>query len=504
MLGRVKRSYRVAGGLSRPRSALARYDAAQTIDENRRHWALADGLSAVAANSLDVRTILRNRARYEIANNCYAQGIIETYADDIVGTGPRLQLKLENREANRAIEQLWRSWAKAVHLAETLHTAVMSRTGDGEAFLVFATNERVNHEVQLCPWGIECDQFTGKPNFGTDRSYVDGVRFDRYGNPLTYDVLREHPGGTYGALAGEFDTLDADQVIHLFRRRRPGQVRGYPDITPALPLYGNMRRFTLAVIAAAETAADHAGVIESKTNPEEADSTDPLDVIDVEPRSFVVMPSGWQMNQLKAEQPTTTYGEFKKEIVNEICRCLSMPFNIGAGNSASYNYASGRLDHKTYYKRIAIERHRLELRGLQRILMAWLDEATLVGLIPDGLPPFATWTYQWFWPGDEHVDPSKESTAQATRLASRTTTYAEEYARKGQDWEEEFEQLGSEIKRAKELGIPLPGDTPTASTSPTNDDDAAEDDDEVAPEDAQRKAPPTRAGRGARGRAALV
>ena len=36
----------------------ARYDAAATGDENRRHWANADGLSANAANSPDVRRVL--------------------------------------------------------------------------------------------------------------------------------------------------------------------------------------------------------------------------------------------------------------------------------------------------------------------------------------------------------------------------------------------------------------------------------------------------------------
>ena len=53
----------------------AKYDSALTTDNSRRHWALADGLSADAANGPDVRRILRNRARYEVANNSYAGGI---------------------------------------------------------------------------------------------------------------------------------------------------------------------------------------------------------------------------------------------------------------------------------------------------------------------------------------------------------------------------------------------------------------------------------------------
>ena len=74
----------------------ARYDAASTNNDNRRHWAGADGLSANAANSAEVRRILRNCARYEVANNSYARGIVLTLANDVIGTGPRLQL-LTNR-----------------------------------------------------------------------------------------------------------------------------------------------------------------------------------------------------------------------------------------------------------------------------------------------------------------------------------------------------------------------------------------------------------------------
>ena len=56
----------------------ARYDAAVTNEDNRRHWANADGLSANASNNSEVRRVLRNRARYEVANNSYARGIVLT------------------------------------------------------------------------------------------------------------------------------------------------------------------------------------------------------------------------------------------------------------------------------------------------------------------------------------------------------------------------------------------------------------------------------------------
>ena len=126
------------------------------------------------------------------------------------------------------------------------------------------------------------------------------------------------------------------------------------------------------------------------------------------------------MSQLQAEQPSTSYAEFKKEILNEIARCLNMPFNVAAGNSSGYNYASGRLDHQTYFKSIRVEQAHLETVVLNRILSAWLDEAVLIeGYLPETLRTIdADRSHSFFWDGREHVDPAKEANAQAIRLAN--------------------------------------------------------------------------------------
>ena len=88
-------------------------------------------------------------------------------------------------------------------------------------------------------------------------------------------------------------------------------------------------------------------------------------------------------NSTHAEQPATTYAEFKREILNEIARCLNMPFNVAADNSSGYNYASGRLDHQTYFKSIRVEQSQMARTILDRILYAWLREAILIeGYLP--------------------------------------------------------------------------------------------------------------------------
>jgi len=433
----------------RARIVRARYDAAQTTPDNRRHWAAADGLSARAANSPEVRRTLRNRARYEVANNSYARGIVTTLGNDCVGTGPRLQVQ---HEFAREIEQQFMRWAKAVNLAEKLRTMRMAVAQDGEAFALLASNPMVAHEVKLDIQLIEADQvatpwlvFQNQPNT------TDGIEFDRWGNPVAYLVLDAHPGDSGITAATTAKRVPAASMIHLFVPERPGQVRGVPGLTAALPLFALLRRYTLATLAAAETAADFSAVLYTDAPADsEMREAEPFESLEIEKRSMVTLPAGYRLEQLRAEQPTTTFPDYHRQILREIARCEGMPYAVAAGDSSGHNFASGRLDHQTYHKSIRIWRHRLETVVLDRILHAWLDEAVLTvlpGAIGDDMP------HQWFWDGFEHVDPAKEANAQATRLASNTTTLAYEFARQGLDWEEALRQRARELALMRELGI---------------------------------------------------
>ncbi len=473
-LARLLRKSAPATGYRTVRLPLrGKYDAAQTTDDNRRHWAAADSLSAAAANSRSVRKTLRNRARYEVANNSYAKGIVSTLANDLIGRGPILQIATGNNEWDRQIESQFNGWAEEIGLAHKLRTMRMSKATDGEAFAVLTTNPKLRNQIKLDLRLIEADQVTDESD---SLNTADGIKYDGFGNPVSYKVLREHPGSGAGS-SENADTIPASNVIHWYSVDRPGQVRGIPDITPALPLFAQLRRFTLAVVAAAETAADFAAILYTNSPAGgDSDEVDGFMGVEIEHRMMTTVPAGWQMSQLKPEQPCSTYAEFKRELINEIARCLNMPFNVAAANSASYNYASGRLDHQIYFRSIRVDQDWLEQIVLDKLLFAWFDEAALVpGLLPPGA--YGDWLTgrQWFWDGSEHIDPTKEATAQETRLRNHTTTLAEEYARIGRDWETQLRQRARELQLMRELSLT----TVDASPQPqfAEDGDAGEEED---------------------------
>jgi capsid protein len=165
-----------------------------------------------------------------------------------------------------------------------------------------------------------------------------------------------------------------------------------------------------------------------------------------------------------------------------------MPFNIAAGNSSGYNYASGRLDHQAFFKAIRVDQNFLGDTVLDRLLKAWLDEAVLIdGYLPQWLRRLGVdLAHQWFWDGFEHVDPQKEAGAQATRLQSNTTTLAAEYAKAGLDWESELRQRAREVTLMRELGLTTA--TAAPATPPTEDEPQEEDDDVTEDVDAHARA----------------
>ena len=175
---------------------------------------------------------------------------------------------------------------------------------------------------------------------------------------------------------------------------------------------------------------------------------------------------GYDITQLKAEQPTTNYEMFERAILRQIARCLHIPRSIAAGDSADLNYSSGRLDHQVYHWMIRADRYFLETAVLDRIFREWVAEAQIVA--PDltaGLERGKVPRHTWNWDGFKHVDPEKEANAQHQRLLNGTTTPQRECAEEGYSFEETLDEIAEARRMYAERGIPYPGDPVPAASS---------------------------------------
>lgn len=447
-------------------SLVAAYDAARTTRNNQRHWGYADYKSADLDANQAVRKQLRIRARYQFNNNSYCKGIVSTIANDVVGTGAKIQVNSANDSFSDKVEKDFTEWCKAVGLAEKLRTAESCKIVDGQAFLLLTTNPKLNNTVKLDIQLIDADRVTSDVVSFTD-PVIDGMELDRYGNVINYTVYDKHP--SENCLA-KLQNIKAKYMVHLFCSDRAGQHRGVSQLAPALELFAQLRDWTQATLTAAQTAACITAFIQTDAPAGgQAEQIEPLETIPLEQGQLMTLPAGWKFSATKAEQPVSTYAQFKDEIISEIGRCLNIPYNICKCDSQNASYASSRLDTQIYFKTIKLEQQYIIRNCLQRIFQAWLQQYTLNGAVI--LPQFEH-CFMFEMGMVEHSDPQKMANAQSIQLKNLTTTLAEIYAEKGKDYEKELRQIAYEKKLMEQLGLSFAD----LATTPVNNDGISKQD----------------------------
>jgi len=449
----------------------ARYDAAQTTDQNKEHWSLADGLSADTANSPSIRSVLRKRARYEYDNNPLLKGIVRTHVNAVIGTGPRLQVLTDDEKLNTAVESRWKLHAESDGLAEKLRTMRRSECVDGEAFALIVTGE--DGRLSLLP--VEADQFTTPYLHPYNNNHVDGIELSiTTRTPLRYHMLRIHPGDYMRGPTLDTETVDACSVIHTFWAERAGQHRGIPQVMTSLEPLSIHRRYTLAVLLSMETVANIALFLKTTSAAVASAIIDPWKTFKLRRNAVMTLPEGTDISAPKQEQPTSSFADVRKSQISDAGRALNMPYNVAGADSSGHNFSSGKLDHQVYGKEVEIDQHRYGRVVVNKYFRQWLLEEVVYGYLPVEAMQ-ADRLHEWQWDPLEDIDPQKTVAANVEALQYGLTSLQTLYARQGQDWRTEC------AKNAKAFGLsfedymarvaaqiwptaPIP---PVASSSPT-------------------------------------
>ena len=430
----------------------ARFDIAQTNADNRKHWANADSLSARASISPAVRRVIRIRSRYEAENNSWYAGILRTATNHIVGTGPRLQVLTGNTEADARLEKSFGRWCKTIQFADKLRTAVEAYWRDGEVFLMRSERPR-NYPLTLDLRTFETEQ-VASPLFGpilSDPFVDDGIRFDQATNEIEFYLYDHHPGGNTPTTTLSGNWYPSREVLHLFRAERPGQTRGLPRATPALPLLPVMRRQQMATLFSAETAANFALYLKSNS-PAIDPSASPADFAEIElaRNMLTTLPAGWDIGQVEPKQPGANYTEFQKHTLQSFGRCTNMPYPLAAGTAQDSNFSSFKGDMRNVWRpEVLSEQDRIEVSVVEPIFRWFLEAAVFVPGLLDGMPQIAEIDHRWHWPPLPDLDPVDTARAAEIKLGSGQATLTQIHADAGQDWETEASRA------ANDFGVPV-------------------------------------------------
>lgn len=491
---RIKRAARrVARRFVNASSVMLRgqlYDNATTTVENQRQWANAKEIAPIWANNPYTRKTLRERAAYEVANNCYCAGFVSTLATETVGyVAPAIEVQTASAGLNAFIAAEWRRWTHSpeVNWPEKLNLLDRGRRVDGEGFLVITNDDdetraatgfglnvlnvpqRRVTDARPSSWSaIEERQVTGpygnlytKQLINDDGVYVNaetGIPYEF----LVTSLADEAYGYSPGHMGARARRVSARYCRQWFRPRSAGEFRGLCEINPSLNLFAQLRRYGLAELSAAELAAMLAITLETNLPADDQGAPaaiSPWSTRELERNTVTAMPEGWTMKQMQAEHPETPFEMFVNMILREVGRLMDMPFGIVAGDHSRYNYSSARLDVTGYDERKKFEREQFAIKVLNPVFreflyeLALLDSRVRAALIESkwGIP------FGWKFTNRPSIDPAKDAQVDDVRLKNGSTTFSEVYAARGLDWRTAVNQIAEEQKifSEKSLNFPL-------------------------------------------------
>jgi len=438
---------------------------------------------------------LRERSRDLIRNNPLATGVINTKVGNVVGTGLRLQSQIDAEFLNLSedevdawqanIEREFKLWAesKDCDVARTLNfysqqeLAFSSTLENGDVFALLPYVER-NNIYSLTVQIIEADRVCN-PGFKMDNGkIVGGIERDNYGAPIAYHILKQHPGAAFrNKTKAGWTRIEAfgeesnrKNVLHLFRKRRPGQTRGVPDLAPVIESLRQLGEYTEAELTAAVTSAMFTVFVKSETGEGLSQFEDTNETGAKASDKDFKMASGAILELNKGEdieianpnRPNPAFDPFVNAILTQVGISLELPKEVLLQSfNSSYSASRAALEQAWVFFRS--RRKWLVENFCEPIYEAWMYEAVALGRIHapgfmhDQAVRKAYLSALWVGPAKPVLDLVKEANGRAIMedrgwmTASENTTEMT-----GGDWGKKHKQRAKEVRMQRNTGLITP------------------------------------------------
>ena len=206
------------------------------------------------------RETVRARARDLERNSDMANSVIGAYKRNIVGLGVTLQADTPSEKLNDAIEEAWKEWCKKKNcdVTETQSFSQMTRMAverkkvDGGILFrkCYLRGGVVPFRLQALEVD-ELDTMAMTPHSKGNR-VVGGIEYNSYNKPMGYWIRQYSIDG--------FSNIDpvyvpAKDIIFIFTKRRPSQIREMSDLSPTVTRIRDANEFMTAVSVKERIAA---------------------------------------------------------------------------------------------------------------------------------------------------------------------------------------------------------------------------------------------------------
>ncbi|MFA7278631.1 MAG: phage portal protein [Sterolibacterium sp.] len=444
-------------GLKRAQARIAlqrSYDGAKT---GRRTGGWTTGGTSANAEIGPALATLRNRSRSLARDNPYAAKIMASWVANVVGTG--ITAKFSNGQA------IWDAWVKECDadgqfdFYGLLALIERSRFESGEVLIRLRWRRLEDGlTVPLQLQVLESDYIDSLkteslPNSGW---ILNGVEFDAVGKRVAYWLFSTHPGDSAPILKSLLSKrVPAEDIIHYYRKTRPGQVRGVPDLHPVLLKMRDLDDYQEAELVRKGIEACFAAFItsddESRTVGEALTESSTGHRIENLGAGMIQYLKGGEDVKFGAPNAINGYTEFTDDHLHAIAAGGGVTFEQATGNHARVNYSSIRAG--TLEFRRSAEQHQwlALIPGVcERIAGAFITAARLAGKI-NGTKITVSWTPpKWEW-----VDPVKDVAGELLEVAAGLKSWQSAVRRRGEDPDQVLKEIAEDQAKFKDQNIAI-------------------------------------------------
>ncbi len=413
---------------------------------------------------------LRERARDLVRNNPYATKAVNALVSNLVGTGIVPRARNKKIAVARQADQLWLQFAATcdadglTDFGGLQALIVRSLVESGEVIVRFRDRRMEDGlHVPLQLQVLEPDHLdAARTEDLADGGYiVQGIEFDALGRRRAYWLFPVHPGESRGrSIASR--PVPARQVLHLFERLRPGQVRGVSWFAPVILKLRDLDDYDDAELVRKKIEACFAAFVTGAQDEETLGKASTLSsgdrVESFEPGMIEYLEPGKDV-KFAAPSANGDYADYMRMQLHAVAAGIGLTYELLTGDLSQVNYSSIRAGLIEFRRRMEALQWQLIVPGLcQPVWTRFIDLAQAAGKLPDG-----EITAEWTAPRFEAVDPLKDIQADILAVRAGVMTLKEAIARQGYDPAQVLAEIAATNAELDAAGITLDTD-PRRST----------------------------------------
>lgn len=391
---------------------------------------------------------LRNRSREFVRDTWMGQRILDVLVSHAIGTGIVTTPNTGSDRADNQIKSVLQEWSENADIEGVLDwpgiqaLAVRSMVEGGDTVVrhVDITMANAGRTVPFRLLGLEGDSIdTSKDlvahNSGNKRIRL-GVQLGAWGQREGLHLFEEHPGEMLAG-SGTSNFVGWNDLCHVYRPLRFGQVRGVPWFAPVLLPSREVQDLFEATIIKARVEACFSGFVKrsgsiSPFAKQEKDDGAGKKITKIEPGMIADIGDG----EITFANPSsqTAFGEVYMAAMQAMAAGAGITYDQFTGDLRQANYSSLRAG-KIEFRRLVEQIQWLVIvpRLIAPVHRRLLDRAVLAGKIRDRREGFRL---DHIMPAVEPIDPKKDLEADILAVRAGRLSPQEFIAAWGRDWRE--------------------------------------------------------------------